>query len=186
MTEAVKVVRTGSILPVLIDPAQRKLYFTGSADVVEGDTLGFRGLTRRVSAPVEVWDAAGAVATYEEAPPYLPDLGRLLRAGDPGAFDDVTGTIGTPADATVIWSGPCSVDARESDGSTPDVGDQRVGVVPMIVKVPLSVTDVRPGDGFEVTSSRDVRLTTRLLVVTAVRASSVDTIREILAFDNQG
>lgn len=184
--EPVSIARTGATLTALIDPRERRLYLESRSDVAIGDTVGFRGYTRRIVEQPQVWFTAGVVATYEDGPPAFPDLGQILRAGNPGTLNEETGVIGDPADATVVWSGPCLVDARESDGSTPDVGDQRVGVVPFIVKVPLAVTDVRPGDNFRVTQSRDGRLLTRLLVVTAVRASSVDLVREVLAFDNQG
>jgi hypothetical protein len=58
--------------------------------------------------------------------------------------------------------------------------------VPFLLTVPLSLVDVKAGDQFRVSQSRDARLTTRLLTITAVRSSSSGLVRELVAFDNQG
>jgi hypothetical protein len=61
-----------------------------------------------------------------------------------------------------------------------------VGIVPFLITVPLSLVDVKAGDQFRVSQSRDSRLTTRLLTITAVRGSSSSLVRQLVAFDNQG
>ena len=75
--------------------------------------------------------------------------------------------------------------ATESDGSTPEIGEQAIGKVPFVITVPLSVVDVQPGDLFRLSSSRDTRLTTRTFTLRAVRASSTSLDRELLGFDPQ-
>lgn len=184
--ESVTVQRTGRALPGLVDPLERRVYLESGSDVRAGDVLAFRGYTRRVVAEPMVWASAGVVVEFEDASPLLPDLGQLLRpTGGLGPIDEETG-LRIPPDAPVVWSGACLVEPAQSDGSIPEIGDQQVGVVPFTVEVPLALSDVRTGDVFKVTQSRDARLLVRLLVVKAVRASSTATTRTLLAFDNQG
>jgi hypothetical protein len=174
------------------DPAENRLYGPYGADVAVGDVLGFRGLTRRVSAPPELWQSpftgwkAGAVFHMEDAPTSLPDLGSLLRPAGRGTLNETTGQYDSPTAPSTVWSGACLVEPAQSDGTNPEIGDQQVGVVPFVVTVPLEVTDIRVGDLFDVTSSRDGRLVARTLSVKAIRASSTALTRELLAFDNQG
>src|SRR5437868_12546022 len=169
--QSVVVQRTGSDLPGLIDQLERRIYFRGLPDVVAGDSLAFQSRVRRVEAQPVVWGQTGLVVSYEDAPAVLPDLGQLLRGGGIPVLDETTGDLTVTAGAQV-WSGACLVEPAQSDGSNPEIGDQQVGIVPFTVTVPLAVTDVRPGDLFKVTSSRDQRLLTRTLVVKAIRASS--------------
>jgi hypothetical protein len=183
--EPVTLVRTGAVLLGLVDERERQVYLSWDCGVQGGDLLAFRGVVRRVPAEPVVWAGAGVVAAYEAAPALMPDLGQLLRGGGTQVLDETTGeltsTVGFP-----VWSGPCLVEPAQSDGSNPEIGDQQVGIVPFTVTVPLALTEIRPGDLFKVTSSRDARLLTRTLVVKAVRASSTEVTREVLAFDNQG
>lgn len=183
--EPVTIARTGEVLRGLVDPAERRIYLPLGTGVVAGDVAGFRGYTRRIVDTPEVWATAGVVATFEDAPPYLPDLGRLLRGAGPPVLNEETGDLEL-VDPVTLWSGACSVESRDSEGATPEIGDQQVGIVPFVVTVPLALIDVRRGDLFETTQSRDGRLSQRGLMVTAVRASSSALVREVLAFDNQG
>lgn len=181
--EPVTVQRTGAAISGLFDPLERRLYLPGG-DVVRGDGVSLRGEVRRVS-DVQSWLGAGLVAVLDEQAVFLPDHADLLRGSGPGVLDEDTGVI-SPANTATVWSGLCLVEPAQSDGSNPEIGDQQVGVVPFVVTVPLALTDVRPGDLFKVTQSRDARLLSRTLVVKAVRASSSELTREVLAFDNQG
>jgi hypothetical protein len=177
--------RTGLTVSALIDPHERRLYFDLGVDVQAGDTVGFRGYTRRLTVLPEVWATAGVVAVYEDSPVYLPDLGELSRPTGPGARDDTTGVRG-PGSEDLVWSGPCLVEPAQADGTNPEIGDQQVGIVPFVVTVPLALTGVKVGDRMRITQSRDARLLVRTLVVKAVRASSSALTRDLLAFDNQG
>lgn len=192
--EAVTVVRDGATVDVLqgaYDPLEGRVYLPYGADVLSGDTISVRGLTRTTSADRQDWHnpftnrEAGSVVILDAAPASLPDLGQLLRGGGSPVLDETTGEL-TPTAGTQVWSGACLVEPAQSDGSNPEIGDQQVGIVPFTVTIPLAVTDVRPGDLFKVTSSRDQRLLTRTLVVKAIRASSTALTRTLLAFDNQG
>lgn len=185
--EPVTIARTSATLQGLVDPHERRLYLALGVDVQVNDVAGFRGYTRRLVAVPEVWATAGVVAEFEDAPAALPDLGALYRAsGDPPVLDENTGEYGPPVDDDPLWTGACRVEPAQSDGSNPEIGDQQVGIVPFVVTVPLALIDVRTGDLFKVSSSRDGRLLVRTLVVKAVRASSTGLVRELLAFDNQG
>lgn len=183
--EMVSIQRTGWSYPTLVDPLESRLYFPVWADVQAGDVAGFRGYTRRISTMPAVWNGAGVVAELEDAPTFLPDLGRILRpSSEPGVPDPDTGII-APPDAVLVWSGPCNVAATQSDGTVVDIGEQRLGRVPFLVTVPLAVTDINVGDIFDVTQSRDGLLVTRNLVVSGFRMSSTSTTRDLLAFDSQ-
>lgn len=189
--ESINVQRTSEFVFGGIDDDQRKLYLPSGSDVRAGDTLGFRSKVRRVVADPVEWRspfsgwAAGMVVEFEEGPAYLPDLGRLLRPStDPPVLNEETGTLDPPGPVQQ-WSGACKVEPTESDGSTPFIGQQAVGKVPFVITVPLTVVDVAPGDLFDVTSSRDTRLSSRLLVITGVRASSTSLDRELIGFDPQ-
>lgn len=162
------------------------LFAPAGADVTQGDLVTLGGRTFGVDQ-VDIWpDVVGQghmQATVVQV--YLPDAGRLLRvvSGEP-VVDEVTGEI-VAGETTEVWTGSCRVEGRQSDGSTPDVGQQRIGQVPFLVTVPMTVVDVNPGDLFQVTASRDQRLTLRTLTVTAVRGGSTVHVREILALDAQ-
>lgn len=184
--EPVSIARTGADYPALVDPREFRLYFDAGADVRVGDVAGFRGYTRRIAVLPELWNGAGLVAAYEEAPTYLPDLGQLLRpTGGPPVLDEDTGEMVPPDPDEVGSPVACRVEPTESDGTTPFVGQQAIGKVPFVITVPLTVTNVAPGDLFRVTTSRDARLLTRTLVITGVRASSTATDRELIGFDPQ-
>jgi hypothetical protein len=183
--ESVTVQRTGEILSGLVDPREHRLYLPEATDVVPGDVAAFRGYTRRIAVLPELWWGAGLVAEFEPGPAYLPDLGRLLRASSSAPVVDEESGIITPPDADLVWSGACKVEPTESDGSTPLLGEQRLGRIPFVVTVPLALTDVQAGDIFDVTSSRDGLLVSRNLTVTGFRMSSTAETRELLAFDIQ-
>lgn len=171
-----------------IDPSQRKLYLPYAADVTEGDIVTFRGLVRRVVTEPERWGSdgweAGTVAEYEPGPLHLPDLGSLALPGSGQVLDENTGAL-TVSAGTTVWSGPCRVESAIGDGSSPELGDQLVGTMPLVITVPLAVTDVEPGYLFTVTQSRDQLLVTRVLAVKAFRVSSSSLTRELVAVDVQ-
>lgn len=184
--ESVTVARSGDSLLALIDPRERQIYLTQGSDVLGGDLLGFRGLVRRVTAEPALWAGAGLVASYEDSPILLPDLGQVLRgAGGVPVLNEATGVLSHTA-GLPIWTGPCRAEAAEAQSVANELGEQRVGIVPYLLTVPLALVDVRAGDQFKVTQSRDQRLVTRLLTITAVRGSSSAPVRELVAFDNQG
>jgi hypothetical protein len=185
--DVIRVARTSAALAAWVDPSERRIYVDDpAADVRSGDTLTVRGLTRRVVDDPDVWALSGLVAVYEEGPPTLPDLGQLLRNGTSApVLDETTGVLTIPADSS-SWTGPCLAEAANTQGNDPELGGQRVGIVPYLITVPLSLVDVKAGDQFKVTQSRDQRLITRLLTITAVRGSSTGLVRELVAFDNQG
>jgi hypothetical protein len=54
------------------------------------------------------------------------------------------------------------------------------------IQVPLEVIDIKDGDYFVTTTSRDPRLLVRTLTIKSARGNSDKLFREILAFDNQG
>jgi hypothetical protein len=193
--EPVLVTRNGvtvAELPGGIDPLENRVYLPFGADVRGGDTLSFRGLTRTTSQDVQDWRnpftgwQAGSVVILDPAPATLPDLGQLLRNSMAApVLDEETGAL-VFTDDDPVWTGPVKAEAADSQGLTPELGTQRVGVVPFLLTVPLSLVDVKAGDQFRVLQSRDSRLTTRLLTITAVRASSTSLTRDLVAFDNQG
>lgn len=162
------------------------LFAPADADIAQGDLVVLAGRMFGVDR-VDVWPDVLGQGHMQAAvvPVYLPDAGQLLRviSGEP-VVDEVTGEI-VAGETTEVWAGACRVEGRQSDGSTPDVGQQRIGQVPFLVTVPMTVVDVKPGDLFKVTASRDLRLTLRTLTVTAVRGGSTEHVREILAFDTQ-
>jgi hypothetical protein len=135
--------------------------------------------------PFTGWEA-GSVVVLDAAPVSLPDLGSVFRnaSGSP-VLDENTGVLTYPTD-NPVWTGPCSAEAENAQGNSPELGGQRVGIVPFVITVPLSLVDVKAGDQFRVSQSRDSRLTTRLLTITAVRGSSSSLVRQLVAFDNQG
>lgn len=181
--EPVAIARTGEVLSALIDPQMRKLYLSVGADVQAGDVAGFRGYTRRIVEMPHLWATVGVVAQFEESPAYLPDLGTLSRPGEP-TFDSGTGDYAPTS--TQVWTGACLVETAQAAGSDAEIGEQRVGIQPFLVSVPLSVLDIRPGDLFKVTASRDGRLLTRTLVVQKTEAGSSALLRVFRAIDNQG
>lgn len=193
--ERVLVTRSGVTVADLtgaFDPLESRVYLPFGSDVRGGDTISVRGLTRTTSQDVQDWRnpftgwEAGSVVVLDAAPVSLPDLGGLFRnTSTKPALDEDTGVLTFPADDP-IWTGPCLAEAAESQGLTPELGAQRVGVVPFLITVPLSLVDVKSGDQFRVSQSRDARLVTRLLTITAVRASSSSLVRQLVAFDNQG
>lgn len=183
--ESVTVQRTGRVLSALVDPRELRLYLPLGADVVAGDVAGFRGYTRRITELPQLWNGAGVVASYEDAPAFLPDLGSILRPStDAPVLDPDTGEL-VPGAATTVWSGACKVEPTESDGSAVQIGEQRLGRMPFVVTVPLSVTDVQAGDIFQVTQSRDGLLSSSFLTISGFRMSSTALTRELLAFDTQ-
>lgn len=185
-TEIVTVQRTAARLTAWVDPLEHRLYLDdASTDVRAGDVLALRNTTRRVTSEPQVWTGAGLVVLYEAASALLPDLGQVLRGSGAPVLDEDTGELTVPG-STSHWTGPCLVEPAQSDGLTPELGEQRVGIVPFLVTVPLALVDVRSGDQFRITQSRDARLTTRLLTITGVRASSSSLVRQLVAFDNQG
>jgi hypothetical protein len=193
--DQVLVVRNGSTVGDFqgaFDPAEGRVYLPFGADVRGGDTISFRGLVRTTSADAQDWRnpwtgwEAGSVVVLDPAPASLPDSGELFR-NPPAApvLDENTGELVFSADDP-IWTGPCLAEAENAQGNDPELGGQRVGIVPYLITVPLSLVDVKSGDRFRVTQSRDQRLITRLLTITAVRGSSTGLVRELVAFDNQG
>lgn len=186
MSTEVIIGRTQLAVSALIDPRERRIYLPSGTDVLGGDTATFDGKPWRITEAPEVWDDAGIVATFDTEPALLPDSGALFRnVTTSPVLNEETGELVFPADVPA-WSGPCSAEPSESQGLTPELGGQRVGVVPFLITVPLSLTDVRTGDQFKVTQSRDPRLATRVLTITAVRGSSSSLVRQLVAFDNQG
>jgi hypothetical protein len=191
----VRVMRDGVTVAELfggIDPLESRVYLPFGSGVRAGDTIWIRGQMRTTSHDVMDWRnpftgwEAGSVVQLDVAPAVLPDLGQLFRnATSAPVLDETTGELTLPDDDP-IWTGPCSADPTESMGNDPELGSQRVGIVPFMLTVPLSLIDVRSGDQFKVTQSRDQRLITRLLTITAVRGSSTSLVRELVAFDNQG
>lgn len=183
--DQVTVQRTGIASDALVDPAARKIYFAENVDVVRGDTAVFRDLVRRINEPVDYWLGAGKVATFEEGPHFLPDLGRILR-GVRWTTNYTTGDRILAA-GDEIWSGPCNI---ESDpyafDSRTDIAGQFVGTAVFLIQLPLEVIDIKDGDTFQITSSRDGRLLVRVLTIKSARANSDKLYREVLAFDNQG
>lgn len=174
------------------DPAEGRLYLPFGVDVQPGDTISIRGLTRTTSADRQDWSSpwtgrqSGAVVQLDPAPLSLPDLGSVFRnTSTAPVLDEDTGVLTFPADAP-IWTGPCSAEAAQRPGLVVDLGGQRVGSVLFLLTVPLSLVDVHPGDQFRISQSRDSRLTTRLLTITGVRASTSSLVRELVAFDNEG
>lgn len=193
--EPVLVVRNGAMVGTLrggFDPLENRVYLPYGSDVQGGDTISVRGLTRTTSQDVQDWRSpfngweAGSVVQLDDAPSTLPDLGQLFRnATSEPVLNETTGELTLPDDDP-IWSGPCKAEAENAQGNDPELGSQRVGIVPFLLTVPLSLVDVKSGDQFKVTQSRDQRLITRLLTITAVRGSSTSLVRELVAFDNQG
>jgi hypothetical protein len=193
--ERVTVTRGGLLVVddlAAFDPAEGRVYLPFGADVRGGDTISIRGLTRTTSLDAQDWRnpwsgwAAGSVVVLDPAPAALPDLGSLFRnTTSAPVLNEDTGVLVFPEDDP-IWTGPVKAEAAESQGLTPELGTQRVGIVPFLLTVPLSLVDVKSGDQFRVSQSRDSRLTTRLLTITAVRGSSTSLTRELVAFDNQG
>jgi hypothetical protein len=113
------------------------------------------------------------------------DRGTLLRPSTaPPVLDPNTGTYTTPA-PTTLWAGPCWV-GQFVTGSAQDIGGQQVTLANLVVKVPKTVTDVKPGDQFKVTATADSRLLNRPLTVLSVGGSSAGVWRELLAHDDQG
>lgn len=174
------------------DPDKGQLFLPFGADVQPGDTISIRGLTRTTSADRQDWRSpwsgreSGTVVVLDPAPLSLPDLGSVFRnATTAPVLNEDTGVLTFPTDSP-IWTGPCSAEATQRPGLVVDLGGQRVGSVLFLLTVPLSLTDVRPGDQFRVSQSRDSRLTTRLLTITGVRGSSTSLVRELVAFDNEG
>lgn len=182
--ELVTIGRTGRTFHALVDPAEQRIYVKPPVDVRRGDALSFRGLVRRVTTDPEVWLRAGIVITYEEAPPFLPDLGTLYRS-TPGGFNRVTQAYDEPG-LSVIWSGPCSLKADSVLGSDVDVAEQQVTVQSFSVAVPLDLVDVQPDDIFKVSSSRDPWLVGRPLTVVRVEAGSEEQGRIVRVLNNQG
>lgn len=193
--EPITVVRDGGQVDVFygaVDQAEGRVYLPYAADVQPGDTLSFRGLVRTTTADRQDWRnpwtgwEAGSVVVLDDAPTTLPDLGQLFRnATSTPVLNEDTGVLELPDD-TAAWTGACLAEAANAQGNDPELGAQRVGIVPFLITVPLSLVDVRSGDQFKVTQSRDQRLITRLLTITAVRGSSTKLVRELVAFDNQG
>lgn len=183
--DAITVERTGLTTPGLVDPEARKIYFGTDIDIVRGDVASFRGFVRRIDKPVSLWLGAGKVADFEEGPPYLPDLGRLLR--DMAFTIDYDTGERVPTGGTELWTGPCHLqsDPYAFDTRT-DIGSQMVGSSVFLIRVPLELIDVKDGDSFQITTSRDPRLLVRTLTVRSARANTDKLYRELLAFDNQG
>lgn len=185
-SETVTVTRAGAAHTVdgaAYDPDQRQLFLPAGVDVRQGDVIGVRSLTRRVEVEPSLWLGAGVVVTLEEAPSFLPDLGTLYRLTS-GHFDTASGQY-VDAARMPLWTGACSVEV-ETLGSEVDVAEQRVTVQPLTVQLPLEVTDVKPGDVFRVTSSRDVRLTSLDLTVLRVESGSTALTRVVRVIENQG
>lgn len=177
-----------------VDPAKRELYFPWDTDVRLGDVVAFDGLVRRVVGEDEPFPwtnaftgwRAGVVASYDLGPTSLPDLGRLLRPDEKAApiLDRATGVL-TPAVPPQVWAGPCKVEPRDAGTTIMPIGEQQLGRVQFSIEVPLEVTDVKVGDLFDVTQSRDGLLLIRNLKVSGFSMSSTSATRELLAFDAQ-
>ncbi|GAA1436314.1 hypothetical protein GCM10009616_35790 [Microlunatus lacustris] len=182
--EPVTILRTSQTIYALIDPSESRIYVKSAADVVRGDVLTFRGLTRRVHEDPELWAKSSLVIPFEDAPPFLPDLGTLHRQ-TPGGFDRATQTYLQPG-LNPIWTGPCSLKPESVLGADADVAEQQVTVQPFAVTVPLDLVDVQPDDVFEVTASRDTWLTGRPLTVVRVEGGSEELGRIIRVTANQG
>jgi hypothetical protein len=167
--DAVVVSRDGEQVVSLLgafDPDQGRLYLPYGTDVRGGDTVAVGSVVRSASADAQQWRSpytgvqAGAVVVLDPAPASLPDLGQLLRNGTSApVLDETTGVLTIPADSS-SWTGPCLAEAANTQGNDPELGGQRVGIVPYLITVPLSLVDVKAGDQFKVTQSRDQRLIT--------------------------
>ena len=183
--DQVTVARTGRTHRGLVDPDTRRIYLPEDVDIIRGDVAAFRDFSRRIDKPVEQWLGAGKVVQFEEGPAYLPDLGKLIRNAH-FTTDYDTGDR-TLVGGDVLWSGPCHLESDPYAFDTrTDIGAQMVGSSVFLIKLPLEVVDVKDGDLFQITSSRDTRLLVRTLIVKSARASSDDLFRQLLAFDNQG
>jgi hypothetical protein len=183
--DPVVVQRTNKRLFGLVDPETRKIYFPDRVDVIRGDVLGFRGVVRRLNVPVEPWFGAGVVAQFEEGEHFLPDLGKIVRGGSWTTDEDTGDRV--YVEGTTVWTGPCHVESDPYAFDTrTDVGGQQVGSSVFQIQVPLEVVDIKDGDYFVTTTSRDPRLLVRTLTIKSARGNSDKLFREILAFDNQG
>jgi hypothetical protein len=185
LRDQVTVARTGRTSRGLVDPEHRKIYLPQDVDIVRGDVAAFRDFSRRIDKPVEEWLGAGKVVEFEEGPPYLPDLGKLIRNAHFTTDYDTGDRILTAGD--VLWTGPCYLESDPYAFDTrTDIGAQMVGSSVFLIKLPLEVVDIKDGDSFQTTTSRDGRLLVRTLTVKSARASTSDLFRQLLAFDNQG
>lgn len=127
--------------------------------------------------------ALGAMKRYAET--LMGDSGQLLRPNGKPVLNEATGAY-VPAPPTKLYEGKGRLRTRDVNGSAVDIGDQRVTTVGLLLNLPLTVTDVRPGDQWKVVTSADPRLVGLTLTVAAVRSSSSAVQRELLIIDNQG
>lgn len=123
----------------------------------------------------------------------MPDECTITRASTlPNVFDSDTGRS-VPPIATLVWSGRCRVEARQTV-QVAGVGDEPVTLraydIAVPVDVDLAVVDDTLGvlvdDVFTLTSSRSTWLIDRPLRITDVTGDTVETERHLVCEDHLG
>lgn len=89
-----------------------------------------------------------------EAEARMVDACRITRGPyEPGTFDPDTGTW-TPAAETAIYEGKCEAQVADAIVARPlVVGDTKIVVIRLIVKIPVAVVGVRINDEVVITTS---------------------------------
>jgi len=110
----------------------------------------------------------------------MVDACTISRTTGAGVQDETTGRV-TPT-TTQLYAGQCQIRVPQAVAETPEVGDRTATLQRLIVKVPLTVEDVRIGDVVAVTAAaNDPELVGRQFVVSALHHKTYPTARKLAA-----
>jgi len=107
-----------------------------------------------------------------QAESLMVDTARVTRPGGAPTFDPATGLL-TPADGTVIFTGPCRLIPPNGMANTPVFGEQQVTESRYVACFKHDTTAPRIGDVVTFTESDDPDVLDRSFRIAAVSASSI-------------